>query len=152
MSPLVTALLATCFGIYVVVLLAEAIKQRSIRTVWLEMSCLAVAFVALRHFTGFPSPRESFSPTTPVGAISLMFPCVLLGMAAEYLFNLKAEFSWLALIKPLTASPIVLLPLIGTLQTSSGIETLQLVSLAFLAFQNGFFWRTVFEREKRKIK
>jgi len=149
---LITVLLVISFGAYVVVLLAEAIRQRSIRSVWREMSCLAAAFLILRWSVGFPSSRESFSSATPIVAILLMYLCIIFGMTAEYLFNLKEGFSWLSFIKPFMVSPIVLLPLIGTLQTNSGIEPIQLISLALLAFQNGFFWRPVLDRAKRRIK
>ena len=40
-----------------------------------------------------------------------------------------------------------MLPLIGSLQ-STPLETIQLFSLALLAFQNGYFWQQVLKDAK----
>lgn len=74
--------------------------------------------------------------------------CVALGTVASYIFHLKARFSWKSLVRPLAVSPLVLLPLMGTLQGRSEIEDVQLIWFGLLAFQNGFFWRVVFDRAK----
>jgi hypothetical protein len=63
---------------------------------------------------------------------------------------LKGTFSWPDLLKPLCISPIVLLPLIGSVQGMKGLESMQVISFALLAFQNGFFWQVVLERASPK--
>ena len=80
-------------------------------------------------------------------AIALMFGGVLLGIAATYVFNLSGAFSWRDFAKPLVASPIILLPMIGSVQGAE-LESVQLISFAILAFQNGFFWQQVLKDAK----
>jgi hypothetical protein len=63
--------------------------------------------------------------------------------AAVYLQ--KEQFSWLDLLKPVTISPIVLLPLMGSVQGVGELKEIQVVSFGLLAFQNGFFWQAVLE-------
>lgn len=46
----------------------------------------------------------------------------------------------------------MLLPLLGTLQDASQLEAIQVVSFCLLAFQNGFFWKVVFERAQKKLE
>jgi hypothetical protein len=43
-------------------------------------------------------------------------------------------------------SPILLLPLIGSIQAVKSLEAIQVASFALLAFQNGFFWQVVLQR------
>ena len=75
-----------------------------------------------------------------------MFGAILLGAAARYIFYFKGEFSWLDFAKPLCISPLLLLPLIGSIQATKDLEPIQLISFALLGFQNGFFWQAVLAR------
>jgi hypothetical protein len=79
-----------------------------------------------------------------------MFAAILLGVAARYIFFLQGSFSWLDFAKPLCISPILLLPLIGSIQAVKSLEVMQVVSFALLAFQNGFFWQAVLQRARVK--
>ncbi|MCI5157679.1 MAG: hypothetical protein D3906_04425 [Candidatus Electrothrix sp. AUS1_2] len=81
-----------------------------------------------------------------------MFLCTMLGIMAHYVFYLKGKFSWRAFLKPLVISPIVFLPLVGSVQSLTGLEPMQMISFAILAFQNGFFWKEVFGRVEKKKK
>jgi hypothetical protein len=151
-SPLITILLAGCFGVYGVALLLEALKRRLTPFALLEVVGLVAAFLVLRWTTGFPSPREAFSAGTPIFAIVVLLLCTALGTAASYYFYLEGEFALRAFLKPMVVSPLVVLPLLGFVATGSGIEPHQLIYLGFVAFQNGFFWKTVYEREKRRSR
>ena len=53
--------------------------------------------------------------SSPTLVILIMFLCILLGIGARYIFYLQRNFSWLDFAKPLCISPILLLPLIGSL-------------------------------------
>jgi hypothetical protein len=77
-----------------------------------------------------------------------MFGGILSGIVARHIFYLSKAFSWLDLLKPLCISPIVLLPLMGSVQGMKELEAIQVVSFALLAFQNGFFWEVILERAK----
>jgi uncharacterized membrane protein YesL len=112
------------------------------------IALLAIVLL-LNLMTGFPasSTRQAFGGTPPLLAIALMFIGVLSGIAATYIFNLSGVFSWRDFARPLVASPIVLLPLIGSVQGAE-LEPIQLVSFTILAFQNGFFWQQVLKDAK----
>ncbi len=89
-----------------------------------------------------------FGPAIDISSlpiIILVFVFILLGMAARYFFYLKTKFSWQNFLRPVFISPIVLLPLLGAIYGNSQATIQQIISLLALAFQNGFFWRVVFE-------
>ena len=80
-----------------------------------------------------------------------MFLAIALGMGARYYFYMRS-FSWNGLLKPLVITPIVMMPLLGSVVGATEISDMQLVSYLFLAFQNGFFWRVVFEQAEKRLK
>ena len=76
-----------------------------------------------------------------------MFAGVILGMVAQYVWNRPEKFTWLDFLRPVVISPMVLLPLIGSL-SNGPLETVQLLSMVLLAFQNGYFWQQVLKDAK----
>ena len=151
MSPLITFALAVVISLYGLIILIELIATRAIKRFLLEATILVGVIVLLNATTGFPATRQAFGGISPIAAIGIMLVCTLLGIAAHYFFYLKGEFSWQSFLKPILISPIVLLPLIGSVQGTSSLESLQLISFGFLAFQNGFFWKVVLEHAKTQI-
>src|SRR3954465_8063347 len=145
MSYLITYGLLVSVGLYVVLLVWEAIALANYRRVVVQLCALAIALLVLRVTTGFPVIRTSFGTVTSPIAIGLMLFCVGFGIAARYFFYLRGRFSWRQFLKPLVISPIVLLPLLGSLPTTSAVESIQMISFALLSFQNGFFWVAVLE-------
>ncbi len=148
MSPLITYLLMIFLGFFGLFIIVEFIISRVIRKFVIQIVILLGVIVLLKVTTGFPATRRAFGGVSPITAIGIMFVCTLLGIAAHYFFFLK-QFSWKTFLKPLVISPIVLLPLIGSLQGTSNIEAIQMISFGFLSFQNGFFWREVFEQARK---
>jgi hypothetical protein len=60
---------------------------------------------------------------------------------------------WSGFAKPFFASPIVFLPLVSATQRSmTGMEIFEMGDLMLLlvAFQNGFFWKMVFDRQQQQ--
>jgi hypothetical protein len=114
---------------------------------------LAIFLIALRLTTGFPvssSGRIAFGGTIAVGwAVLAMFIGVVLGMIAQYVWTKPETFTLLDFLRPIVVSPMVLLPLIGSL-SNGPLEPLQMLSLAMLAFQNGYFWQQVLKDAKPK--
>ena len=146
-----------CFAVLLVMILAEAVRSGRWGRAGVEVALLAVAALLLRAWIGFPAfapgNRQHFGAgDNPWPMLGLVFFCICLGMAARYAFYLKGAFSWPTLLKPLCVSPIVLLPLLGTLQDAKDLQPLQVVSFCVLAFQNGFFWRVVFERAQASLE
>ncbi|PYI91203.1 MAG: hypothetical protein DME97_14740 [Verrucomicrobia bacterium] len=109
---------------------------------------MALSALALFVTTGFPRVHTTFGGGSPILGIGIVTLCTALGILAQYIFYLKKSFSWLKMLSPLVISPIVVLPLLASIQKSGDLDTLQLISFAFLAFQNGFFWRSVMENAK----
>ncbi len=153
MSPLITLIIAIGMAGLLIIFLIEDLREQAYRRLVIKCTVLFLVFLILNLATGFPQPstRQAFGGVSPLAAIGLMFICIILGMVARYLFYLKRKFSWLAFVKPLCVSPIVLLPLFGSVQGMQELETMQMLSFALLAFQNGFFWQVVLEHAKAKV-
>ena len=160
MSAAFTYSIMLFLALFELLTVIDLILQRSVGLFALRTAGVVLAVLLLNLTTGFPDMtyRQSFgdcaSPTdmtyrqsfggcaSPLMAVALMFIGVLLGIAATYIFHLKRAFSWRDFARPLVVSPIVLLPLIGSLQGAS-LEPIQVACFSILAFQNGFFWQQV---------
>ena len=149
MPPLITYLLIASLATYGLIILTELLVLGGVKRFLLEAAVLAAVVILLGTTTGFPATRRAFGGASPTLAIAVMFVCTLLGVAAHYFFYLRSAFIWRSLLKPMCITPIVLLPLLGSVQATASLEPIQLVSLSFLAFQNGFFWKVVIERASR---
>jgi hypothetical protein len=157
MPALINYALIACLAIALLLAVLDHVRHPSWRRLLIYVLGLGVIAVALFLTTGFPFPssRQAFGAAregpsggaSPVLALALMFVGVVLGIAATYVFNLTGAFSWRDLARPLVVSPLVLLPLIGSLQ-GANLEPVQLVCFTVLAFQNGFFWQQVFRDAK----
>jgi len=142
--------LILCFVLSLIVALVDYVGARSVRRLSACIAALAVMVAALNITTGFPfaNSYQAFGGgASPLLAVALMFGGVVLGIIATYIFNLTGEFSWRDFARPLVVSPLVLLPLIGSLQ-GAALEPVQLVCFTVLAFQNGFFWQQVLRDAK----
>jgi len=112
-----------------------------------ELLGLLLFLLLLSVATGFPTPVEqrAFGGSAAEWALSLIALGTVLGMAANYFFYLR-RFSLWSFLRPFFVSPIIILPLLGTLDQTASYGLVQLVSIFIIAFQNGFFWRTIFEK------
>jgi hypothetical protein len=150
MPPLITYTLLVFLGLFVLITLIDLIRNRSLRRLSGHLALLIGITLVFYITTGFPIPQSwqafggAFSPEI---AIFIMFICVLLGIAARYIFYLQGHFIWLDCVRPLVVSPLILLPLLGSLQ-GTALESLQMICFAILAFQNGFFWQQVLQEAK----
>lgn len=149
MSILITYTLLFFMGLYAIAILIDLMINRSWKYFIIEASILIIVIIVLYLTTGFPTTiRQPFGGISPVLAIAIMFVCTILGIASRYFFYQKGNFSWRSFLKPMFISPIVLLPLLGSVQGVSSFESIQLISFGILAFQNGFFWNAVLEHTK----
>lgn len=148
MPPLINYMLLACVVLYAALLLGEAVLGLNRRSIAWEGALLILFVATLRVTTGFPLPVQAFGGFSPMAAVGIMFASVLVGIAARYIFYRQGRYTWRSFLKPLVISPIVLLPLLGSLQGVAALEPVQLISFALLSFQNGFFWETVIERVK----
>jgi hypothetical protein len=143
----VQVIVRVCIATYVAVVVIELFRTRRWKPFIWQLVALLVLLVVDALVTNASLGYVAFGAgNSPVPVVVIMFVSVLLGIGARYFFYLKSPFSWADLLKPLCISPIVLLPLISSVQAVRTLETMQVISFALLAFQNGFFWQVVLER------
>src|SRR5262249_50124763 len=130
MPTLINNALIACLALALLLAVFDYVRQPS----WLRSLIYAVAVGAIVLGLLLRTERQAFGGTSQLLALGLMFVGVLLGIAATYVFNLTGAFSWRDLARPLVVSPLVLLPLIGSLQ-GANLEPVQLVCFTVLAFQ-----------------
>ena len=147
--PLRTVLVS-CISLYAVVILVELFVRRQWLRFVLEAVLLLVVIGIALLVNNAVTGRVAFGEgASAVATVIIMLLAVICGIAARYIFYLqKGQFSLLDFFKPFAISPIVLLPLIGSVQTTGELNAMQVVSFAVLAFQNGFFWQAVLEGAK----
>ena len=123
----------------------ELILRRRWPRFLLEAAALVIVIVIDLLINNAQYGKVAFGGgTSPVATVGIMFAATVFGIAARYIFYVqKGQFSWLDFIKPLMISPIALLPLVGSVQTSGELNGMQVISFGVLAFQNGFFWQAV---------
>ena len=147
----IVGVLRVCVAAYLIVILADLLRSRNFRRFALELLPLIALVIVDVFIASEVSGYLSFGAgTSPGRVIVIMFAAILSGVAARYIFYLNTKFSWLDFAKPLCISPILLLPLIGSVQGATDLQPMQVVSFALLAFQNGFFWQVVLERAQPK--
>jgi len=151
MTPIINYLLVLSIGCYMILIIVDLARKKSSRHTTIELISLTAFTIYLNHTIGFPIPKQSFGSITPVFAVLIMFGCILLGMMARYIFYYK-KFKLKSFLRPLVISPIILLPLIGTIQGITKFETVQLFSFGILSFQNGFFWKEIFDKISENAK
>jgi hypothetical protein len=147
-----TIAVAVCAILAALLFVVDLVRGRH-RRGGVGLLVLAVFLIALYVTTGFPFPsqgRVAFGGTISVWwAVLAMLVGIVLGMVAQYVWSKPEKFGWLDFLRPIVISPLVLLPLIGSLSGES-LEAMQLMSLALLAFQNGYFWQQVLKDAKPK--
>ncbi len=150
MQPWAIDLILWCMGIYIMLITIDAIIKKKWMSFVFNLILLSAAFFILTITTDFPKKHTAFGGVSPILAILIMFLSTCFGMAAWYIRSAR-KLNWLNFFKTLTISPIVLVPMIGTVQGATTIEPVQMISLGLLAFQNGYFWKTILDNTKRQL-
>jgi hypothetical protein len=145
--------LQACFGLYLLIILVEVAVRRRFTHFLIELG-LGAAVGLLATLIILTSPtRAAFGELSSLHVLGIMCMATICGIVARYVFYLEGgTFSWLDMLKPLSITPMVVMPLIGSLQWGGTLNTMQTVSFAFLAFQNGFFWQKVLEGAKPTVQ
>lgn len=147
-------------GLAVFILVTTAKNGRLWRSsllLFLLSACGAAYFFTFQSGVSLSSKGERSDDLVLIG---VLYGCVLLGMVCDYLYALvtrpKSEregFEVGAFLAPLLVSPIVFIPLLEAFQ-SIDIDLANLTRPKFMvflvAFENGFFWRVVFEKRVRR--
>ena len=145
-----TTILRVCVVAYSVAIVAELVLTRQFKRFLLELVAVVVVICLALLVTNASTGRVAFGEgLSPVWVVAIMFVATMCGIVARYLFYLQqGQFAWLDCLKPLAITPIILLPLISSIQSTGTLNNMQSVAFAFLAFQNGFFWQVVLEKAK----
>lgn len=144
-------LIKVCAAAYLVVILVDLVRSRNAKRFLLELLPLVLLITIDVLLASARAGYITFGPgTSPAVTVLIMLGSILLGTVARYIFSLQGKFVWLDFAKPLCISPILLLPLMSSVQTLKSLEPVQVLSFALLAFQNGFFWQAVLERARPK--
>ncbi|WP_085298897.1 hypothetical protein [Cognaticolwellia mytili] len=149
MSPLLNNLLLFSLVLYIIYVIYEWGNNKKWKVLIINLVVVFFVFFILYTLTGFPFPKVSFGSVTPLSTILMMYLALVLGIAANY-FYFSTSFSLAIFLKPILVSPIIMVPLVGLVQTSNSIDDMKLISLIFVAFQNGFFWKSIFEKINKK--
>lgn len=162
MTPLQQNLLTASFIFWLFAIILEFIRAK--RKPWLSSGIQLVLLFAIvyffHRFLGYYRPLFQYmnSPLVSEGImLTGLYLSTVLGIVGHHLFvqikdvgerGRPRKIRWLSLLKPLIISPIIFLAIISELQNLGlSAKTLQAVVMQFLlAFQNGFFWKTVLDR------
>jgi hypothetical protein len=110
-----------------------------------------VAAIFLRTHETMDSSEQTVSWET----VGLLYLALIAGMVAQYFyFYSRRKLRWRTFIKPFLASPIVFMPLVSAYQKAlTSLDTFELGDLMLLcvAFQNGFFWKVIFDKREEQI-
>jgi len=89
----------------------------------------------------------------------ISYVAMVLGMTSHYVYvqaergAKKLTFNWLSFVMPILASPIVFIPLVslaGEVPAVGGAFTHAKVMVYLVAFQNGFFWKNFFDKQRQE--
>lgn len=138
------------------------VRSRHWATLILSLVGLFVYVFLLRLLFGFPVPRVAIAKGGTSGnsdflpMVVAMFVCMVLGMAAEYLYRYldapagERQFNVGTFLKPFLVSPLVFMPLAASLENAnldlSQFDAPRLM-VFLVAFENGFLWRGYFSRK-----
>ena len=153
MPPFFTALIIFSVVTFLVTTIIGAVQGiLSIKRLCLEISFLFSYTVALFAWTGFPHSIVAFSePVSPRFLLALQIS-IIAGIIGCQAFEHPSDqkWRWQEILRPVLVAPMLLLPLLGSLDSCGGLNSLQSASFFLLAFQNGFFWRKVFHQVSTK--
>jgi uncharacterized membrane protein len=107
------------------------------------------AFGVLTYLLATRSPISPFSRFSAVSfgsdghaiSIAVAFVGAIAGVFGSYFFNLgTANINLRGLLRPLAASPLILVPTIKLIESAGDTSALAYILLFALSYQNGFFW------------
>lgn len=157
MSTSLTNILVFSFIAVLAGLTYHYLKNRNWKAWVFSVIIVGICAFLLNRFFGFPQPIETYGPTEETIALVIAYLSMLIGMVAQYLYHQakngqrRFKFRLLPFLMPILVSPIVFIPLLSTFQEmgfEGGAVTKSTIMLYFVAFQNGFFWREIFERQQ----
>jgi len=158
-----TMAVGLCLAVLLLLALVRALRTRRFLRFFIEGLCIIAFTLLLRVLFGFPAPRLTIAKGTSSDlAVGIaLFLCMVLGMLAQFVFDHlsvpqreRKRFEWGLFLSPLFASPVVFIPLLAAFQNAD-IDLTHLTTARFMvflvAFQNGFFWKEVFDKQRERL-
>jgi hypothetical protein len=158
----ITLSLICWFGAAVFEVIRTQNNHKYVRLV-IQIFFMVVIVVILHKYSGyFNTIEEKMDVIIPeYWTLCGLYVSTIIGIVGHHIFiqirgveekKKKMQIKWMPLIKPLIISPIIFLAVMNQhTQMGGGGEGLKANIMQFiLAFQNGFFWKTIFEHLERK--
>jgi hypothetical protein len=127
-----------------------------------KVQIIGTVFILRYYFGYFNTVEEKGGIIIPeYWTLGGLYVSTLIGIVGHHVFiqirgleekKKKTKIKWMPVIKPLIISPIIFLAVMNQL-SEMGVkgEGLKANIMQFiLAFQNGFFWKTIFEQLEHK--
>ena len=157
MSPAVYWTLSVSLIGAVIALVVFAVGRRDVR-LWTITVLIGLVYVVWQS-TPLPFETRAGDDGQDVAAVAICYLAMLLGMMAEYVYaqaekgQARPTFAPMTFVMPILASPIVFIPLltIAGEVNAPGILSRAKLMVYFVAFQNGFFWKSFFEQRRQVI-
>jgi|GEM_PF-1560503 len=145
-ATVVTLLLMMGFA---TVLCLDQLKRRTSAITIASVVAVVFSVAGLHVSFGFPVVDSSvaFGQMRPTTVVLLLLGSITLGTISRFFYN-NDTFAWLGFLRPIFIAPMLMMPLMGTVEAATRMDGIELASLAFLAFQNGFFWRSLLEKQE----
>jgi hypothetical protein len=148
---LIVTIIRLCIIAYLALIVIDLIRSRRYKRFVFSVLVLLGLIILDMLLTNATIGYVAFGAgSSPISVLFIMFTSIVFGVAARYIFYLQNSFSWMGFLKPICISPILLLPLIGSVQGMQNLNAMQVVSFSLLAFQNGFFWQAVLQQARPK--
>ena len=148
-------------AVLVMLSLAGLLAGRIVSDIWqgrprrLWPTTIMLLVSAVVYVLAFREDIESKGTVDEGLAVALCYVAMVLGMIAEYFYRQvergRRRFRWepMTFMMPIFASPIVFIPLLTIIDVSEGgMFTRAKLMVYLVAFQNGFFWKGFFEKQR----
>ena len=126
-------------------------ENRDRKNSWILLFLLLCVSGSVLFVTVDTTPKQAFGEFSPLMSFGLMYLGVCLGIAANTIFVQPPPYKWYAFIRPLMISPIPLIPLKGSMDWESGLDTSELINFLLASFGSGFFWKSILSRVKKDL-
>jgi peptidoglycan/LPS O-acetylase OafA/YrhL len=135
-------------------------KNRRWQQSLLQLMLLAIAFLLIYIF--FIAPKQATGrgdSSQDLYFVIVLYLFMLLGMLAQYIYArleqpkaVRPKFDLGIFLAPIFTSPIIFIPLLSAMQNANidlhNLTTPRLM-VFLVAFENGFFWKELFDHRRR---
>jgi hypothetical protein len=139
------------------------VRSRSIARTLVLLAVLSA--VGAGYYTLFQSGsqiRPKADQPNQAAFIAVLYICMMLGMGSNYVYGrfstakaARPPFDAGNFIAPILVSPIIFIPLLGAFQDAYvdiANLTVPKLMIFLVTFENGFFWKEIFDNRRREQK